>query len=200
MFPVDEVLGVVLCGGASRRMGTNKALLPLAETTCLERAVACLRPFCRTIVLLAGAVDQYQVPGCPVWIDDEPGGGPLFAITTALGRAEAEWIFVLACDMPFLTGPVAGLLLSLRAGHDAVVPLVAGHLQTTCALYRKTCLPVIREMLARGERRLHDLPARVAAFEVPESWLVEVDPGLVSFRNLNTPEDYFTACQSLIIM
>jgi molybdenum cofactor guanylyltransferase len=187
-----EVEGFILAGGASSRMGTDKARLELDGLNFVERIESALASI-TTRASLVGAVDKGAAwPGLPVVSDVHVKWGALGGLHAALAACEAEWAAVVACDLPFVTGELFVRLTSLQENFDAVVPLQAdGRLQPLCALYRvRTTLPRVEELIANGERRpralLNLIQTRIVAFEE----LGDL-PGADSFfLNVNTPEDY----------
>jgi len=154
--------GAVLTGGASRRMGTDKAAL-MAHV-----AMAALRDAGIDEIVRIGG-DAGDVP------DDHPGEGPLGGILTALRQSADDVVMVLACDLPSIDGPtVAAVLAALGPGHDVAAP--PG--EPLCAAYRRSCLPVLERLFADGERspRRAVSSLTVATVEVPDpSRLIDRD-------------------------
>jgi molybdopterin-guanine dinucleotide biosynthesis protein A len=187
-----EVEGFILAGGASSRMGTDKALLELDGLNFVERISRTLASI-TTRASLVGGVERGAVwPGLPVVPDIHVRWGALGGLHAALKVAGAEWAAVVACDLPFVTGELFVRLASLRENFDAVVPLQSdGRLQPLCALYRvSAALPRVEELIANGERRpralLNLIQTRIVAFQELKDL-----PGADSFfLNVNTPEDY----------
>ena len=132
------ILGAVLTGGASTRMGADKgALLAGVSVAALEAAGV------DDVVRIGGATGDIA--------DDHPGEGPLGGILTALRRSPADAVVVvLACDLPLIDGPtVAAVVAALGPDDDVAAP--AG--EPLCAAYRRaTSLPVLERLFADGER------------------------------------------------
>jgi molybdopterin-guanine dinucleotide biosynthesis protein A len=152
--------GIVLTGGASRRMGRDKALLPVGTPpTPLARRVAdALRDGgCTDITCVGGDLEGLGALGLAVAPDDHPGDGPLGGVLTGLGIAALPTVVVLACDLPSIDGAsVRGLLTALgsRPGADVAVPLVDGRLQVHAAAFRRAARERLRTSFERGERSL----------------------------------------------
>jgi len=111
--PEGRVLGAVLAGGASRRMGTDKAALAVGGRSLLERAVAALRPHCAEVVVVSARADTPTGAWRTV-ADERPGQGPLAGLETALaeaGRHGCEAAVVLAVDLPLVEAEAVGELL-----------------------------------------------------------------------------------------
>lgn len=150
------VEGLVLCGGASRRLGTDKASLVEGGRTLLERAVALLAPFVDECRLACGPTERYAELGRPLVLDAFGGAGPLAGLVAGLESARAERVFALACDMPALDPPLVGALLaqSEREGLDVCLALGPRGPEPLCGVYRTTCAAPARAALEAGERRV----------------------------------------------
>lgn len=186
------VLGVVLAGGESRRMGGDKALLELDGVTLVERAVRRLAAVCSRVVLADGG--RETLPGTAS-VEDGPGKGPAAGILGAANAHPSASLLVLACDLPRV--PI-GLLSQLAspAGSDWSVPRWQGRLEPLCALYRPAAVDALRRQVERGVLALH----RLAEFDIPDDEGPEIsflegaalrrhgDPA-VMFTNLNRPQD-----------
>ena len=145
----------VLAGGQSRRMGRDKALLPLGDQTLIERVIAAARPLAYPRVIV-GDPATYAHLGLPVLPDRRPGLGPLGGLHTALGQTAAP-VLLLACDLPFLTADFLGYLVNRRGPHQAVVPYTAAGLQPLCALYEPSCLAAIEAAIQADQLGMRNL-------------------------------------------
>lgn len=173
---------LILAGGASRRMGRPKALLPVGGTTLVGYLAGRLGPQFGELLVAAG--DPALVPAGMRQVPDlHPGLGPLSGIEAGLEAAGNDRLFVVACDLPRVTAEVAALLVARCAGRDAAVPRVEGRAQPTCACYRTSALDAIRSALDRGHLKAAD-----ALQHLDVDWVEGLDPDL--FWNINTPEDY----------
>ena len=185
--------GIVLCGGKSTRMGRSKALLPFGPETMLQRVVRLLGSVVQPIVAVA-AVDQAlpTLPASVIVTRDERGGrGPLEGLRAGLKALppEIEGAYVTSCDVPLLVPGFVGQMLDLTEGFDIAVMEVDGFAHPLSAVYCRTTLPYIEDLLARDRLRpafLFDAvrTRRITAAEITS------DPDLRTLRNLNTPEDY----------
>lgn len=191
---------IVLCGGASSRMGRDKAWLPFgSHGTMLECAVRILGGVApeQNIVVVAGRRQQVPPLAGEVTVVHErgEGEGPLAALVEGLARLPAgvDMAFVCGCDAPLLRPALIERLLSL-AGTDfeAVVPTDAERLYPLAAVYAIRGLPGLRAATASGERSLHRAlrGGHLVVREVGVEDLRAVDPELESLVNCNTPEEY----------
>jgi len=202
MLPVVEgrvqAAGFVLTGGQSRRMGRDKALLPLAGQPLALRVAACLKTVAAEVALV-GEPDRYVGLGLPVLADREAGKGPLAGIVTALGASSHDWNLVVACDLPFVEPRFLEFLLAQAAEGevDTVVPHVDGRWQPLCAVYHRRALLVFERVLAEGNPRVARAFEAMRVRAVTEEELERFAFPRRMLKNMNTPEDYEEAKQLL---
>jgi len=193
------VSGFIQAGGRSSRMGTDKAWLRLGELTLIERIIKAMEPAVSSLAIVANDAEKYSRLGLTVFADDYPGIGPLSGIYTALRNCATEYALVVACDLPFVTGELFSFLIASSEDYQAVVPLDRdGQLEPLCAVYARSCLSVARELIERGERRPRALFERVRTRFLDFQLLAHMPNADDFFVNLNTPEDYRRALQTLI--
>lgn len=188
---MTQVEGFILAGGASSRMGADKAHLRLGGKTLVERAADALRSVADVVSVVSSKPDAGAF-GLPVVADAFAGRGALGGLHAALARASAGWAAILSCDLPFATGALFERLASLRGpGLDAVAPLQTdGRRQPLCALYAPAaCLPVVAELIRADELRPRALLSRVRTRWVSFAELVDLGGAEHFFLNVNTPED-----------
>jgi molybdopterin-guanine dinucleotide biosynthesis protein A len=191
-----DVQGFILVGGASRRMGQDKAHLRLGPKTMLERVGAELAPVTSSVTLV-GSPQAYVGHSLPTVPDVYEKWGALGGIHAALSAVKTDWAIVVACDLPFVTRDLFVRLKSLidespNEFIDAIVPLQPdGRPQPVCALYRReTCLPEIVRLISAGEHTPRALLASVRTRYVQFEELNDLPGAENFFINLNTPEDF----------
>ena len=186
---------IVLAGGRSLRMGADKAALHWGGVTMLEHIAAELARGFDDLVVVAGPRQDAPVTALSsgaarLVSDSAPFEGPVTALRLGLATVHAEVAFVCACDLPFINVELALALCDMAVSHEAAIPVVQGRLQVLHAAYRKTCMTALDAMIGRGARKLQDLASLLNARMVAEDELRAHDPELLSFFNVNTPEDY----------
>jgi molybdopterin-guanine dinucleotide biosynthesis protein A len=186
-----DVEGFILVGGASSRMGRDKAQLTLGGRSFVERIAQALGTISVRVNLVgAKNVDSsLKIENVP---DVYEGWGALGGLHAALAGCRAEWTAIVACDLPFVTSELLGRLASLREDAEAVVPVQRdGRLQPLCALYRTAvCRERAHQLIEKGERRPRALVQEVRARIVGWEELRALRDAHLFFENLNTPEDY----------
>lgn len=189
---------IILAGGKSTRMGEDKAFLPFGDRPMLNRVIDELRPHFDDLILVTNhPVQHMSLPDIRLVSDVTPGQGPLGGIFSGLLASRGRHNLVVGCDMPFLNHLLLDYLWSLREWGDVVVPLTHEALSPMCAIYDRRVLPVLREALDAGDRQVMGLFPRLRVHYVREDELTPYDPDLLSFRNVNTPEDYREALSAL---
>jgi molybdenum cofactor guanylyltransferase len=174
--------GAVLTGGASTRMGTDKALLVVEGRALASVAAAALADAGAAEVLaIGGDLDALRALGLDARPDEHPGEGPLGGIITALGVATHDITVVLACDMPAIDRPaVAALVAALQADPDADMAAArdGDRLQVLTAAYRSRVRPVLEARFDEGERavrRATESLVVVAVDDLEPATLADVD-------------------------
>jgi molybdenum cofactor guanylyltransferase len=180
--------GYVLVGGRSRRMGTDKALLPWGTGILLDRVAGEVRTAAGDVTLV-GDPAKYSNYGYPVIGDRMPGNGPLSGVVAALSHSPADWSLIVACDMPNLTAEFLTSLLdaafSSTVQIDCVAPQTEAGPEPLCALYHQRALPLLNSFLEHKFLKMQDAVRDLRTQYLPFT-------GTPWFRNLNTPEDLQT--------
>ena len=199
-----SITGVILAGGRSRRMGQNKALMRLGNSTIIEHVIEQMRVVTPDLLLITNTPEFYAHLGLPMHADLVQGMGALGGVYTGLTCAANRTVICVGCDMPLLQPNLLTYLTGMLGEYDAVVPSVKAPerstptFQTLSAVYSKRCASIIDRMLKEGELRVHALYERISARIVePPEWQ-RLDPQGLSFFNINTPTDFERAKQILM--
>ncbi|WP_396906233.1 molybdenum cofactor guanylyltransferase [Mycolicibacterium phlei] len=177
---------IILAGGASRRMGRDKATLQFDGTTLVERTVSTLKARCAPVFVVAAPGQALPPLDAEVLRDEIRGVGPLLATGRGLrAAAEAgrELAFVAAVDMPLLTTDIIDELVgpAVRLGADVVLPW-DGRDHYLAGIYRTSLAGVVDELIAAGERSMRALIDRVDTHRI-------VMPEQPALTNVNTAAD-----------
>jgi molybdopterin-guanine dinucleotide biosynthesis protein A len=191
------IAGIVLAGGASTRMGRDKASLPFGPELLVQRLVRILGQSVSPVVVVAAA--GQEMPPLPQGVmiarDERPGRGPLEGICAGLSklaaeRPEVEAAFVTSCDVPLLSAEFVRAMIGRLGDAQIAVPRDERFPHPLAAVYRIGVLSAVRALLAEDRLRpafLFDLaPTRLVDVEE----LRPADPLLWSLKNCNRPEDY----------
>jgi molybdopterin-guanine dinucleotide biosynthesis protein A len=174
--------GVLLTGGASRRMGTDKARLVVNGETLAARSARVLAAACDPVVEVGPGVS-----GLPAVREDPAGAGPLVALLAGVGALGGPHsVILLACDLPSVSPELLRLLVEWP-GSGTVIPVVDGRFQYACARYGAAAFDAAVAALRRGLTSLREIADSDCEF------LSEADWGGVAsaltFADVDTPED-----------
>jgi len=122
--------------------------------------------------------------------DVVPGCGPLGGLHAALTAARDAAVFVVACDMPYVTAALAEYLLSLAGDVDVVVPRTERGYHPLCAVYTRACLEPAAARLAERRLALHELLGAVKTRVVTDEELSRFGAPSRLLANVNTPAEY----------
>lgn len=188
----DDVTGVILAGGKSRRMGEDKRFINVGQATLLDRSCSVMAAsFPEVLIITAQDSEPLEVQGCRVLQDLIPDCGSLGGLYTGLSRATFERIFVVACDMPFLKRE----MISFFVDHDPEADIVMGRLPTGLqplhAVYGKRAVPHLERMARTKQLKIQEIvsePSLKITVVNSSAW-AHLDPVSQSFRNVNTQAD-----------
>jgi molybdopterin-guanine dinucleotide biosynthesis protein A len=187
---VKDPVGIVLAGGASLRMGRDKALLVLPPSAETLAAAAARRLAAVCAEVLIADRGRAAVPGLPS-LPDGPGRGPAAGLLGAAAARPGRPLLVLACDLPAVPVALLASLAEIARDADLALPRWSGGLEPLCAVWGPAALARLAERVERGLYALHPLAAeegltvRFLEGELLESF----GPATELFRNVNTPND-----------
>lgn len=177
--------GLILAGGAGRRMGgVDKGWITWRGQPLVEWVFAALAPQVDQILISANrTLDRYTALGAPVLADTRPDyPGPLAGIEAGLRAAPTGWVLCVPCDTPELPPDLATRLSAgLDAGGKAAVVSLEGQMQPVFALLHTQLAAGLSAVLDRGERRVGAWLEQIGAQAVP------FDDLAAAFVNRNTP-------------
>ena len=147
----EEVTGVILAGGLSRRFGSDKALSRFEGERLIQRLCKTVGTVADRLMLVTNSPEDYAFLDLESRRDVVPRCGPIGGIYTALRTANTRLCLCVACDMPFIRPEFLAYLVDQSPGYDVVVPMYDGREEPLCAVYRDTCIPSIEDRI--GARR-----------------------------------------------
>ena len=186
------VSGVILAGGQSRRLGTDKAFLPILGQPLVARTVQKLAVLSDDVIVVTNEPALYAALRLPVRLvgDELPGQGALVGIYSGMKVARHPQTLVVACDMPFLCLPLLRYMTTLAAEYDVVIPELGGMFEPLHAVYGRACLQPMARLLAAGEHQIIAFFPEVRVRAIDQSEIDAFDPDRLSFLNVNTREDW----------
>ena len=188
---IAGMTGVILAGGSSRRMGSNKALLQINGMTMIENVYQVMSSLFDEVLLVTNNPDDYSFIPCRKIPDIFQEFGCIAGLHSALTVTETDRIFMVGCDMPTLNPELIRLLCKTSPEADAVVPLNSeGLLEPLHAVYAKSALSAVSEMIETGEKSILRLFDRIRTTELPPAAYAHIEKAEASFGNVNTPVEF----------
>ena len=187
------ITGAVLAGGASRRMGREKAWLPMGAQPMIERIITRLRPHVERIVVIANthnAVTFENLPVNAVWTDLAPDRGPLMGLYTGVMRATTDLMVFVPCDMPLVDSRLIEPLVRACGEDPALIAAAGAHHSAGLQPFPLACrVSAGRAIGALLDRRVSSVREFLAH---PRVGHVVLDGalGADTFANINTVADY----------
>lgn len=178
--------GIVLAGGASSRMGSNKALMDFNGHPLIHYPLALLSSFCDEMLISANQ-PGYEAFGCRVIPDLHAHGGPAAGVAATMNEASNEWVFVLSCDVPFVTREVFTLLMIEAMGHDGAFPVHGGKYEPLIGVYHRSLVANFEAALNQGVHKMQLILAGADVVKV-DFTAMEIENQRL-FCNFNRPED-----------
>jgi len=189
----NKLTGVILAGGESRRIGYNKAFLRVGGKTVIERVLASLKEITNVLLIVTNSPGEYAFLNIPMAQDILPGKGAFGGIYTALSFSDAFYSLVVACDMPFLSADFLRYMVQIKAEYDIVIPKHSLGYEPLCAIYAKTCVGKIENLLEAGRLKIAELFPMVRTRYVGEEEIKPYNSNGMLFFNINTREDFLRA-------
>ena len=183
--------GVILAGGLNTRFsGQDKALVSVGRKRILDRIYEVFIQLFDEIFLVSNNPVHYLEWDLNIVSDLYPLRSSLTGIHAGLFYASNPYVFFIACDTPFLKKELIEAITDrIEPGYDAIIPETSAGLEPLCAVYAKRCLNRIEQHLAREMLKIQLVFKKNRIKKIPENLLREKDPDLISFMNINTPED-----------
>lgn len=182
---------VVLAGGKSRRMGKNKALLPVQGEPMIQRVIRTCQMLTENIVVISDNPPKYEFLNQTILSDRYTQMGPLAGLETAMYHSDEEWFLIAPCDSPSLSPDVYKDLLAKRYKYDIVIPVFQGKEQPLHGIYHRRCYETIMGQLEGESLRMRDLFEKHHTRYVDE-FDASISPKTLEyhFTNLNYPQEY----------
>jgi len=182
--------GIVLSGGESRRMGTDKAFLKVDGAPMIEHVLQSLRSVVSRIIIVTNRPESYAAYDAEVVIDACNKRGSLVGIYSGLLRSKADYNLVVACDMPFLNSRLLSYMANQADSYDIVLPRVGEFVEPLHAIYHKRLTTIMDRHIKRDQLQIRGIFSGLKIRYITEEEIDRHDPERRSFINLNTPNEY----------
>ena len=186
---IKDCTGVILAGGENTRMPVLKAFIKVKGKPIIEKNLALIQKLFKETFIVTNQPSNYSYLGAPLFGDIYNIRGPMTGIFTSLLNSSTPWVFISACDMPFINRELIIYMHSQRNGFDAVVPSIKGKAEPLFAFYSKKLLLSMEKAVLSDRRGLNDFLKNKKVKYISAGEIRRFDPGARSFINLNTPQD-----------
>lgn len=179
---MNKITGIILAGGKSSRMGTDKALIDVKGKKLIEYSIAVMKQICGHIIISASN-PVYEKFGFPIVADSFQGIGPIAGLEACLRYSKTKINLVAPCDSPFLSINLFRETLKETAGYEAAVPILQdGKVEPLAGYYSKEALPTIIQQIEKGDYKLQNLLKAMNT-----KYVSITNPAYL--MNINTPRD-----------
>lgn len=177
----------ILCGGKSRRMGLDKALLKAGNTTFLDRLLEEFNGF-KNVYLSVRPEQSYEAEKAVYLTDENQNTGPIEGVRRILKESETEYVFICAVDMPFINCQTVEYLKQFINGEfDAYVMEDETGVHPLCGIYSRKMLPVLEKQIELGEFKIQNAFTKTAVKKVP---IAQTPLSKDILDNVNTIKEY----------
>ena len=183
---------IILAGGKSSRLGQSKALQVIGGKSLIQWVVDRLAILSTEIIIATAhgeAIPCSSAVKIRTVADIYPGKGPLGGIYSGLIASSSPRAIIVGCDTPFLSVGLLEHMTQICSTFDAVVPRIKNKVESLCAVYSKSCLAPIQELLQQNELGISKLFSMVNVKYIEEDDINSFDPEHLSFFNINSQDD-----------
>lgn len=186
----NKIQFAILAGGKSSRFGGDKLDYLINGKTLLQQTIEKIKDCSDFPILIIGKNNKISMPNVELYNDIQLGSGPLRGIYTALNVASAEYLFIIAGDMPFIQPALTNYMSSfIRFKKHAILPLNKGFYEPLFAIYHKSLTHHFETYLKRERYKISESLENIDKIEISEDLWRQYDPHGLSFYNINTRND-----------
>lgn len=190
----SDIIGVILAGGKSRRMGVDKSLLKINDRFVIEIITDLMKNIFENVIIISNKSDYFEFLGLNIFPDIYKNKGPLAGIHSGLINSKNEKIFVISCDVPLMTKEIIDFIINYKSEKFVKVAKADGYIQQLCGLYSKYCIEQVEKIL--NDEIMSDVKkcSVLKLIESTESEIIDIEKHNVlkgsEFLNMNTMEDF----------
>ncbi len=192
-----DITGIILAGGQSSRMGTNKALLKIGDRTVIEIMARLMESLFESVIISTNTLNEYSFLDCPLVEDKYKNAGPLGGMHASLQQSATERNFVISCDVPLMSKEMIEYFCDCASEKQIIICNAAGYLQPLIGIYEKRLLPLIEKFLRENENQSEERSKHLSLHTLIES----ADTKIIDvtslafysdklFYNLNNKDDF----------
>jgi molybdopterin-guanine dinucleotide biosynthesis protein A len=185
----QKISGIILAGGKSSRMGTDKGFVHYKKKPLIQLALNLIQPYCSEVLISANST-VYAKMGVPVINDIIEDIGPLGGILSCLKQAKFEKSLVIACDMPSIESKIMNSLIEAHPLADLVyLTLPSGKIQSLPLILNRSTIQIIESQIDQNQFALHKFILKCARSHKLISQEVTIQDNI---KNINTQNDLYS--------
>ena len=187
---LDSVSAILLAGGKSSRLGTDKAKVKLDGESVMINSIAGKLSLLSDDIVVSTNGRRYDDITIQVrWATDvKPSAGSLMGLYSGLLAVNNDYAIAVACDMPFINIELLKYMISLPRDYDALLPKIGDKTEQLYSIYSKKCLPKMEKFMDAGHLKITSFLDEINVKYVFEDIINKYDPQHLSFFNVNTAE------------
>ncbi|MEK6692653.1 MAG: molybdenum cofactor guanylyltransferase [Nitrospirota bacterium] len=194
-----KVTGIILSGGESRRMASEKAFMEIDGISLIENILNGFDGLFDEVIIVTNKPELYISYDAMLVGDLFKKKGPMAGLYSGLLNSRNNYSFVVACDMPFLNRSLISFMMDIADGVDIVIPKVNGLVEPLHAIYSKRCLDLIEKNLKEENLGLRGILGQSKVRYVGEDEITIFDPDMNFLININSSEDIKKVTQKICI-
>jgi molybdenum cofactor guanylyltransferase len=188
-----EITAIILAGGKSSRMGSDKSLLKLGNRTLIEHVVDSIRPYVSAVIVVTNDEEKYSFLNNVTFVPDIiKNQGPFIGLISGIKSIDTKWCFVTSCDMPLIDGNIIEYLWR-RKDKYIVSPFSNYGYEPLISLYSKEILPYAEKLMAEDMRSINKFIATMEKLgfvdKINKNMVMEIF-GKETFLNINDRDNY----------
>lgn len=182
-----NITGIILAGGKSSRMGSDKGIVELNKKKFIEHILDAVLPNVNEVIIIANN-NNYNYLGYKVIKDIIKDCGPLGGIYTGLMNSKTENNIVVSCDIPFISSDLIKYIIENTNNADISVPVYKGNIEPLCAVYTKRTSDQIHNLIMNKNLKIQNI---LKYFITKEIFITKMQKFYTEklFVNINTPEE-----------
>jgi molybdopterin-guanine dinucleotide biosynthesis protein A len=183
-----DITCAILAGGKSTRMGKDKATIEVCNKPLIQQVYEKAQPVFRKILIVSSVHEQFPGIDAPIVQDISPLRSSMVGIASALLPADTPYVFVLACDMPFVTSQSIEHVIKEIHGEDIIIPRTQYGWEALHAVYNRSCLSVMLTHIGLQRLKITGILPFFSVREVRENPAF-INGEISAFTNINVKED-----------
>ena len=186
----SDITGVILAGGKSSRIGSDKSFLNISGEQFISRILSTMQSVFSEVIISTNNSEPYKIFGVELVQDIISSIGPLSGIYSTLKYADTEKIFVSSCDMPLIDADIIKNILNINTDAQVILPVINLIPQYDFGIYEKSILPQIENLISSRDEKV----SLKKLIPLVKTTLIKVEElpayNEWTFLNINTIENY----------